>query len=332
MYYEVKKMTKDLQLFGAFLKQLRKNQNLTIRQLEKQSGVSNAYLSQIENGKRGLPTPEILKKIHVPLGVGYDDLMEKAGYISAEIRSELLPETIQTMESYDELNELIENAAEMFLGSVTNEKGMLKNSFKQSLINESENIYSSEQINEVVDDPNIQKKLFEHLTLEEKISFLNIIIKDFVERDIDPKEVFKSNSQKIDDNRHPILHVPVLGFIAAGQPILANEHIEEWTEIPNMWNLKEQEAIVLKVKGDSMIGSRIFEGDKVVVKLQQDVENGEIAVVNINGDEATLKRVKKTENGQVILYPDNPKYEPTFITNESARIIGKVIQVMFEPK
>jgi repressor LexA len=58
----------------------------------------------------------------------------------------------------------------------------------------------------------------------------------------------------------------------------------------------------------------------------------EIAVVNVNGDEATLKRIKKTENGQVILYPDNPKYDPIFITNENARIIGKVIQVMFEPK
>jgi repressor LexA len=96
--------------------------------------------------------------------------------------------------------------------------------------------------------------------------------------------------------------------------------------------LKEKEAIVLRVKGDSMIGSRIYEGDKVVVKMQQEVENGEIAVVNVNGDEATLKRVKRTENGQVILYPDNPKYEPIIVTNESARVIGKVIQVMFEPK
>lgn len=326
----MKKMTKDLK-FGNYLKSLRKENGLTIRQLEEKSGVSNAYLSQLENGKRGLPSPEILMKIHIPLGVGYDELMEKAGYISSAVRSELLPETLQTMESFEVLNELIDNAYEVFVGSVTDDEGILKDTFRQYLLCEDPNL-SEEDLDGLIHDPDITQKLFNYLTFEEKLSFLNNIIKDFVDRDIDPKEVFKSNSQKVSENRISILRVPVLGFIAAGQPILAEEHIEEWTDIPNMWKLKEKEAIVLRVKGDSMIGSRIYEGDKVVVKIQQEVENGEIAVVNINGDEATLKRVKKTENGQVILYPDNPKYEPTFIKNESARVIGKVIQVMFEPK
>lgn len=127
------------------------------------------------------------------------------------------------------------------------------------------------------------------------------------------------------------IKAPILGHIAAGQPVFADEHIEEWTEIPNLWNLKEGEVFLLRVKGDSMIGSRIYDGDLVVVRCQPDVESGEIAVVNVNGHDATLKRVKKTENGQVILYPDNPKYDPIFIENENARIVGKVIQVMFEP-
>jgi repressor LexA len=189
-----------------------------------------------------------------------------------------------------------------------------------------------EELDELIHDSEITEKLFKHLTFEEKVSFLNKIIKDFVDRDINPNEIFKSTEQKVSENLVPILKLPVLGYIAAGQPILDEEHIEDWMELPNMWNLRTGEALVLKVKGDSMIGSRIYEGDKVVIKIQPDVENGEIAVVNINGDEATLKRVKKTEGGQVILYPDNPKYEPTFVTNENARIIGKVIQVMFEPK
>lgn len=318
------------QKLGAYLKQLRLDKNLTIRQLEKKSGVSNAYISQLENGKRGLPTPDVLKKLHEPLGVGYDELMEKAGYISAETRMELLPETIQTMKTYEVLNELISNAAEIFVSSVTDEDGILKGNFRQYLLNEAPEL-TEEQLDELINDPDITEKAFNHLTFEEKIHFLNSIIKDFVDREIDPSEIFKSKEQMISENQVSILKVPVLGYIAAGQPILAQEHIEEWTDIPNMWNLKPGGAIVLKVKGDSMIGSRIFHGDKVVVKLQQDVENGEIAVVNINGDEATLKRVKKTEGGQFILYPDNPKYEPTFITNENARIIGKVVQVMFDP-
>lgn len=322
------------ELFGAFIKQLRKEKKMTIRQLEERSGVSNAYLSQIENGKRGIPTPDILMKIHEPLGVAYDELMERAGYISSDARSELIPETIQTMQSHSSaLNELISNAAEIFIGSVTDEKGLLKDDYKQLLIKQSHEYFptlSDEEIDRGINNPDLLTKIFDHFTFEEKVIFLNDIIKDFVERNIDPEEVF-TNSKIESQNSVPILKVPVLGNIAAGQPILATEHIEEWIEIPNMWNLKNEEAIVLKVKGDSMIGSRIFEGDKVVVKLQPTVENGEIAVVNINGDEATLKRVKKTENGQVILFPDNPKYEPTFVTNERARIIGKVIQVMFEP-
>lgn len=327
-------MSKEIE-FGAYLKKLRKEKGLSIRRLEEMSGVSNAYLSQLENGKRGLPSPEILKKIHQPLEVGYFGLMEKAGYISSSVLSKLIPETIEAMElSSDLLAEMISNAGEYFINSVTNNDGILKEEYKEFLLNEAKDTSYVEQVKELIDDhPNdIMQLLFRNLNFDEKIIFLNNLIKDLSERGIDHKEVFVSEQENIESNKVQILRVPVLGYIAAGLPILAEDHIEEWIEIPNMWNLKDNQAIVLKVKGDSMIGSRIYEGDKVVVKLQQEIENGEIAVVNINGDEATLKRVKKTESGQVILYPDNPRYEPTFITNESARIIGKVIQVMFEPK
>ncbi|USK66269.1 transcriptional repressor LexA [Peribacillus frigoritolerans] len=328
-------MSREIE-FGSYLRKLRKERGLSIRRLEEMSGVSNAYLSQIENGKRGLPSPEILKKIYEPLDVGYTELMEKAGYISTSVKSELIPETIEALESTDALSELISNAGEYFISSVTDGNGVLKEDYKEYLINEAQerSKLDSEEVKEFFDEHpnNILQILFRNLTFEEKISFLNTIIKDLSDKGIDHKDVLKSEPINIESNKVQILRVPVLGYIAAGLPILAEDHIEEWIEIPNMWNLKDNQAIVLKVKGDSMIGSRIYEGDKVVVKLQQEIENGEIAVVNINGDEATLKRVKKTESGQVILYPDNPRYEPTFITNESARIIGKVIQVMFEPK
>jgi SOS regulatory protein LexA len=327
--------------FGAYLKSLRQQNKLTIRQLMDKSGVSNAYLSQLENGKRGLPSPEILMKIHGPLKVGYDELMEKAGYISPKVRSELLVETVQALGRADRefengLPELIENASELFIKSITDTRGDLNDGIKILLADEIRKVYptlSPEDINGVINNPEFLKQIFEYLTLEEKIIFLNILIKGFVKQGVDPGKVFKNISEESSPpNYVPILKVPVLGYIAAGQPILAEEHIEEWTEIPNNWNLKDGEVIILKVKGDSMIGSRIYDGDKVVVKLQQNVENGEIAVVNVNGYEATLKRVRKTENGQVILFPDNPKYDPIFITNEGARIIGKVIQVMFDPK
>lgn len=126
------------------------------------------------------------------------------------------------------------------------------------------------------------------------------------------------------------VRIPVLGNIAAGRPILANEHIQDWDVIPKPNKYKEGEFFALIVKGDSMIGSRIYEGDKVIVRIQPWVEDGEIAVVNVDGENATLKRVKYI-NGKYLLIADNPKYEPIVIENENARIVGKVIQVIFDP-
>ncbi|MCM3573332.1 transcriptional repressor LexA [Mesobacillus subterraneus] len=317
--------------FGSYLRSLREDRKFTVRGLATKSGVSAAYLSLVENGKKGIPSPEILKKLYGPLDVTYDELMERAGYITSDLRSELLPETIRTMEGSDDLNQLIDNAADLLIKSATHQSGHLKASYKNYFLAEAKEAYGDydqEELSKLLDNPRVIQKMFEHLTLEEKISFLNIIIEDFVEKEIDPLEVLGKAPEK----RYQVLKVPVLGHIAAGLPIMAYDHVEEWMEIPNAWNLQQGEVFVLKVKGDSMIGSRIYDGDKVIVKIQNEVENGEIAVVNVNGDEATLKRVKKTENGQVILFPDNPRYEPIFITNENARIIGKVIQVMFEPK
>lgn len=318
--------------FGQYLKGLRKNKKLTIRQLESLSGVSNAYLSQLENGKRGIPSPEILKKIHKYLEVDFEELMYKAGLISEETKSKLTPEAIKIINRYDLLSELIERATEFFINSVTDENGQLKedhkNLFIEGIVKGNEGM-TENLARQIVEEPNFLKDLFDRLTLDENIYTLNYLIKDFTDRNIDITHIFQKVKQ---ESSLPILKLPVLGYIAAGCPIFAEDHIEEWTELPNMWNLKEGEAFILKVKGDSMTGSRIYDGDRVVVKIQREVENGEIAVVNVDGDAATLKRVKKTENGQVILYPDNPRYEPIFITNENARIIGKVIQVMFEPK
>lgn len=73
--------------FGQFLKELRKQRKLTIRQLDLYSGVSHSYLSQLERGDRGTPSPDILKKLSAPLGVSYEELMIRAGYITEEQRS-----------------------------------------------------------------------------------------------------------------------------------------------------------------------------------------------------------------------------------------------------
>lgn len=119
--------------------------------------------------------------------------------------------------------------------------------------------------------------------------------------------------------------IPVLGIIACGDPITAEENLVGYRyESPD--NLPNGKLIYLQAKGDSMEPT-IPNGSYVLIREQPEVENGEIAAVLVNGDaEATLKRVKR-QGDTVFLMPDNPKYEPYIITADNpARIIGKAIR------
>ena len=109
--------------------------------------------------------------------------------------------------------------------------------------------------------------------------------------------------------------IPVVGVVTAGVPILATENIEGY--IP--WD-GESGCFVLRVRGDSMIGAGILDGDKVVVRPQPDEENGQIVVALLD-DSATVKRLKKTGR-DVWLMPENPSYEP--IPGNEAKILGRV--------
>lgn len=116
--------------------------------------------------------------------------------------------------------------------------------------------------------------------------------------------------------------IPLLGNIACGAPILAEDHIEEYIDIP-----KHIPAdFALTCKGDSMINARIFDGDTVYIRQQEEVENGEIAAVLID-TEATLKRVHLYED-HISLEPENPQYRPIVLWGEelnTVRILGKAI-------
>ena len=116
--------------------------------------------------------------------------------------------------------------------------------------------------------------------------------------------------------------IPLIGTIACGAPILAEEHIEEYIDIPR--HIRADFA--LTCKGDSMINARIFDGDVVYICKQETVENGEIAAVLID-DEATLKRVRLFED-HIVLEPENPQYRPLSYWYEdmnSVRILGKAV-------
>lgn len=123
--------------------------------------------------------------------------------------------------------------------------------------------------------------------------------------------------------------IPVLGRVAAGTPIEAVEDILDYEEI-DAKTAASGEYFALQIKGQSM-EPRIKDGDVVIIRKQNDCNSGDIAVVLVNGDEATVKRIKKRPEG-IMLIPSNPAYEPMFYSNEDIEklpvtIIGKVIEL-----
>ena len=116
--------------------------------------------------------------------------------------------------------------------------------------------------------------------------------------------------------------IPVVGNVAAGEPILAEENIEDYYEVPSVIG-GEGGDYILKVRGDSMKDAGILEGDFVVVRPADEARNGEIVVALI-GDEATVKRFYRERNG-IRLQPENKSHKP--IRTKDAELLGKVVGV-----
>ncbi len=125
------------------------------------------------------------------------------------------------------------------------------------------------------------------------------------------------------DQRPEAVYVPVVGHIAAGGPILAEERIEEVFPLPRRL-VGDGTLFLLEVKGDSMLDAAICDGDFVVVRQQPTAENGEIVAAMIDG-EATVKTFQR-KSGEVWLLPHNSAYEP--INGRDAVVLGKVVTVM----
>lgn len=125
------------------------------------------------------------------------------------------------------------------------------------------------------------------------------------------------------------LKIPVLGTVAAGIPISAVEDILDYEEVPQSWE-SQGEFFALKIKGDSM-EPRMESGDVVIVKQQPDANSGDTVIVLVNGDDATCKKLQKTDNG-IMLVSTNPKYPPMFYSTEDIQtkpvvILGKVVEL-----
>ncbi len=123
--------------------------------------------------------------------------------------------------------------------------------------------------------------------------------------------------------------IPVYGRVSAGIPLEAVEDIVDFEEIPKHWD-NNYEYFALKISGDSM-QPRMYSGDVVIVRKQDDCESGDIAIVLVNGQDATVKKILKSEAG-ITLQPLNYNYQPIFYTNKEiaelpVRILGRVVEL-----
>lgn len=130
-----------------------------------------------------------------------------------------------------------------------------------------------------------------------------------------------------------MIKLPIIGSVHAGNPSFSEDHIEGYESIDISELNPSYNYIYIRVEGNSMVNARIYDGDLVLVRKQSDVDNGDIAVVVIDNESATLKRVLKKEN-ILVLQPENPSYSSYIFSGEEqnrVRIIGKVMHVKFIP-
>lgn len=126
--------------------------------------------------------------------------------------------------------------------------------------------------------------------------------------------------------RRPARHVPLLGEVAAGTDVLAQENVEELLPLPEDFT-GDGQLFMLRVKGQSMIDAGILDGDYVVVRQQEEAQKGDVVVAGIPGDEATVKTYGR-KGSKVVLNPANSTMSPMVFDPSDVQIFGKVVTVM----
>ncbi len=161
-------------------------------------------------------------------------------------------------------------------------------------------------------------------------SHLNTLVREgFIRRDPSkPRAIEVVRPESGDDGsmqRAPVRDVPLVGRIAAGSPILAEEDIEEIYPLPTEL-VGNDPVFMLQVRGDSMIDIGIFDRDYVVVKRQPDAEDGRVVAALVEGEEATVKRLQRID-GRIVLKSENADYPP-MVFADGVEILGVVVAVL----
>lgn len=306
------------------IRELRKEKNLTQEELAKMLGLSaKSNIANYENGANA-PSDEVKLKMCEIFNCSMDYLMGKTEY---KTTNEMIDAYLRTQYEIDVHNAII-NSEIHFLDSGLNSNQIVKTQkiIQDILLSKTTNENKGNKLGDLVNSfSGKQKKAIKEI-IE---NILNYIASQEKYRNVYNSMMNIKFNNDI-NTRNQLFNIPVLGKIAAGQPILAEEYLEGYLPVdPNIYGMTTpDDYFYLKVSGESM-NLKVHNGDYALIHKQDYAENGDIIVAIINGfDEATLKRYKKLSNELVMLEPMSTyPMEPIVINLKGTKfqIIGKAI-------
>jgi len=321
--------------YYQLLKQYIEQSGLSHREISRQckergTPVSQAYISQIVKGDVP-PASDDVNRVLAAVTGGDPD-----GLIIAAYKEKAPARIRELLDQAENITALIHTYMDTLVDAMADESGCLHPLYRKLLTSTllQNGMEMKDEENFLKHDYQV-KMLLKSFDMEAKLKIFTLIIESLLQTNAERDDPSASSPEKHKNKRrrsHSVIRVPVLKRLHAKQPYLKEDrNIVTWMELDSCGEYQDGELFFLIVPDDSMAGSRICHGDKVLVKIQPTVENGEIAVVNLDERNTMLRRIKKVDGDLVLLYPDNPRYQPLVTHNHNVHICGKVIQVHFNP-
>lgn len=310
--------------YSELLKTYITNSDLSLREISRRcdsrgTPVSQAYISKLLK-EDVPPASEDINRALAEVTGGDPEQLIMAGYI------EKAPEEVQKLlEEIEDINDFLQKTYDFYMSFIDEE----------FVIKELRRLNADKEIEKIALETK-REEIFQQLTLEEKLEIINILKTDAESRRMNLEELigqydisFKRKETEIE--KIPVgkrIMLPVIGVVKAGPNGLAYE--DPLGEEPvDEDSINGGKYFWLKVKGDSMVGDMISEGDLVLVREQPEVESGQLGVVIVDGEEGTLKRIYKTEDS-IVLQSSNPAYPPRIFTGKDmklVRIVGRAKEI-----
>ena len=174
------------------------------------------------------------------------------------------------------------------------------------------------------------RDIADHFTMSVKGAYDHVAAlrrKKYLKQNDNRSRTMELVQAKVDEDLGTAAKIPIVGTVAAGVPILSEENIEGFITLDQSALKRNRTYFAVKVRGDSMSGAGIMDGDLAIIEKRNIVENGDIAIAVVD-DAVTLKHFYKIENHRIKLVAENPKYKPMIIRGEHVRLEGRLVQIL----